>query len=391
MSFHTAGESHGPGLTVIVEGIPAGLHLDAENINKDLGRRQKGYGRGDRMRIESDQVEILSGIRFRLTLGSPIAMVIRNRDYANWEDRMAPGREPPEGLPSVTVPRPGHADLAGVAKYGFDDIRNVIERASARETAARTAAGAVYRRLLEEFGVRIVSHVIAIGSVRASIGPGSDPDAIAAVTEQSSVRCLDPEAAAAMEAEIDRARREKDTVGGVFEVMAFGLPPGLGSYVSWDRKLDGRLAQALMSVHAIKGVEIGLGFEGAARFGSQVHDPILPIDSGGIGRSSNRAGGLEGGVTNGQPLVLRAAMKPLSTLMEPLPSVDLATLQETAAHVERSDVCAVPAAAVVGEAMCAIILGEAFVEKFGGDALDQMRAAYDHYVAELRDRGLWGG
>src|SRR5262250_1183389 len=365
--FLTAGESHGEALTAVIDGVPAGLPLTEADINADLARRQRGYGRGGRMKIERDQVHILSGVRWGTSLGSPITLSIANRDWENWKGTMSVG--PPEAgtaQKEVTRPRPGHADLAGAMKYGHRDIRNVLERSSARETTARVAVAAVAKRLLAEFGITILSHVTEIGGVR--IGElDVSWDEVARRAESSEVRCADPTAEAAMVAAIDEAKGKGDTLGGVFEVVALGCPVGLGSYVQWDRRLDGRLAQAFSSIQAIKGVELGLGFEAARRPGSAVHDEIL-FDAGtGFQRSTNNAGGLEGGVTNGQPVIVRAAMKPLSTLRKPLQSVDMATKETVEAVVERSDVCAVPAAGVVGEAMMALVLAEAFLEKFAGD------------------------
>ncbi|WP_324667719.1 chorismate synthase [Geochorda subterranea] len=409
LRFLTAGESHGPGLCVIVEGLPAGLPLEAEAIDHQLRRRQVGHGSGRRMQIETDRVEILSGVRHGLTLGSPVAMRIANRDFERWRRVMDPA--PPVGpLPTggdwrlrpVTRPRPGHADLAGALKYDFDDVRNVLERASARETAARVAAGAVARRLLESLGISLVGHVVAIGPVRAnplSGGAGVDWHSLASQAEASPVRCGDPLAAEAMMRAIDEARARGDTLGGVLEVVALGVMPGLGSYVHWDRRLDGRLAMALMSIPGVKGVEIGDGFWAATQPGSSVHDPIaygdVPADQWaadarrrGFWRPSNRSGGLEGGVTTGQPVVVRAAMKPLSTLMQPLGTVDLRTREPTEAAVERSDVCAVPRAVVVAEAMVAWVLAEAVVDKFGGDTLEDLAGAVEAYRRRLaRTRG----
>ncbi len=393
--FVTAGESHGPALTAIVEGIPAGLPLQAAFIDADLQRRQGGYGRGGRMRIESDRAEILAGVRHGETLGSPIALQVRNRDWANWSQIMSP--DPldeavgDEALRRVHLPRPGHADLIGLLKYGRSDARDILERASARETAARVAAGAVAKRLLEELGITIGSHVVMLGGIEAEI-PTELPDPLNAAVDASPVRCLDPEAEARMIDAIDEAKRAGDTLGGVFEVVARGVPVGLGSHVSWDRKLDGRLAAALMSIQAIKGVEIGLGFEAAARPGSRVHDAIITepnrIRAAGYGRSSNRAGGLEGGISTGLPLVVRGAMKPISTLMQPLQTVDLRTGEAGQAVRERSDVCAVPAAAVVGEAMVAIVLADAVLEKFGGDSLVEVQRNLAGYLDQLHEHAL---
>jgi chorismate synthase len=385
--FLTAGESHGPALTAVLEGLPAGMPLTAEPINAQLKRRQGGYGRGARQKIESDQVEILTGVRFGKTLGSPVTFVIRNRDWENWRGRMqieppAEGQEVPK---AITVPRPGHADYVGMVKYGHGDLRNVLERSSARNTATLVAVGAVARGLLAEFGVRIVSHVVRIGSEEAEAPTGLTAEELYARAEESPVRCADPAASERMVTLIDEAKRRGDTLGGVFEVVAFGLPVGLGSYVHWDERIDGRVAQAVMSINAIKGVEIGMGFAAAATPGSKVHDEFSPGgDDGGVQRLSNRAGGTEGGITNGEPLVVRAAMKPIATLMRQLGSVDLATGEAKPAFAERSDVCAVPAAAVIGEAMVGIALAQAFLEKFGGDSLDEVRRNYDAFQATYR-------
>ena len=385
LRFLTAGESHGEALTAVIDGLPAGLALTEEDINGDLARRQRGYGRGGRMKIERDQAHISAGVRWGLTLGSPLTLTIRNRDWENWQQTMSVGPPPAGAAPKmVTRPRPGHADLAGAMKYGHRDIRNVLERSSARETTARVAVAGVAKRLLGEFGITILSHVTEIGGIR--IGPLEVPwDEVRRRAEASEVRCADPAAETAMIEAIDRAKAAGDTLGGVFEVVALGCPVGLGSYVQWDRKLDGQLARAFCSIHAIKGAEIGLGFEAARRPGSQVHDEILFDKEAGFHRGSNSAGGLEGGVTNGQPVVVRAAMKPISTLRKPLRSVDLDTREAVEAVVERSDVCAVPAAGVVGEAMMAIVLAEAFLEKFGGDSIDEIRRNYQGYLDYLKD------
>jgi chorismate synthase len=384
LRFLTGGESHGEALTAVIDGIPAGLPLGEADINEDLARRQRGYGRGGRMKIERDQVHISSGVRWGLTLGSPITLTIQNRDWENWKQTMSVGPPPPGAAPkTVTRPRPGHADLAGAMKYAHHDIRNVLERSSARETTARVAVAGVARKLLGEFGITILSHVTEIGGIR--VGPLELPwDEIRRRAEASEVRCADPEAERAMIEAIDRAKASGDTLGGVFEVVGVGCPVGLGSYVQWDRKLDGLLARAFCSIHAIKGAEIGLGFEAARRPGSQVHDEILFDRGAGFTRGSNSAGGLEGGVTNGQPVIVRGAMKPISTLRKPLRSVDLETKEPVDAVVERSDVCAVPAAGVVGEAMMAIVLAEAFLDKFGGDSMDEIRRNHQGYLDYLK-------
>jgi chorismate synthase len=385
LRFLTAGESHGQALVVTLDGMPAGLQLDIDALNVQLRRRQGGYGRGRRMLIESDRAEMLAGVRHGRTTGAPIALLIRNRDWVNWQQTMHVEAEMPEGASGakradVTRPRPGHADLAGAIKYGHDDIRNVLERASARETAARVAAGTLARQLLARFGVQIASHVSAIGDV---VLPADRTVSFAeahAVPHEAPLRCVDAGLERRMMAAIDAAREAGDTLGGAFEVIATGLPPGLGSYVQWDRKLDGRLAQALMCIHAIKAVGLGMGPEVAIRPGSRVHDEILPPtdDAGVLARPTNNAGGLEGGVTNGQDVRVTGFMKPIATLMKPLRSVDLTTMTEAPAAIERSDVCAVPAAAVVGEAMVAFVLADAFLEKIGGDSIDEIER---HYAA----------
>ncbi len=395
LSFRTAGESHGRGLVAILEGIPAGLSLEmARDVDPDLGRRQGGYGRGRRMKIETDKAEVISGVRLGETLGSPLALIIWNKDAENWLESMSPLPPDPDGnrkaLRSLYLPRPGHADLVGLLKYDRRDTRDILERASARETAARVACGAVCKKLLADFGITIGSHVTSIGAVEARV-PDEVPEDLNGTVDASPLRTLDEEASDRMIEAIDGAKEEGDTLGGIFEVLVRGLPAGLGSYVSYDTKLDGRLAGAMMSIQAIKGVEIGLGFEGARRPGSQVHDPIVTDESadraGNLGRSSNRAGGLEGGVTTGEPLVVRAAMKPISTLRKRLPSIDMRDGSSADAAVERSDVCAVPAAAVVGEAMVALVLADAFLEKFGGDAVSEVRRNFESYVAYLGERG----
>jgi chorismate synthase len=391
LRYLTAGESHGPSLTAILEGIPARLPLSPKDIDVELSRRQLGYGRGGRMRIEQDRALITGGVRHGFTLGGPIALGIINRDFANWQDTMGLEAEAKarDTRPPVTRPRPGHADLPGAIKYGHRDARNVLERASARETTARVAVGAVCKRLLREFGISVLSHVVEIGGVRAGIGDLS-PEQIGALAEASPVRCADREAAEAMVTAIDEARKRKTTLGGIFEVIVEGVPVGLGSYIQWDQKLDGRLARALMSIQAIKGVEVGLGFEVARRFGFEAHDEIFydpgRQDPHGLKfyRRTNYAGGLEGGMTNGAPILLRAAMKPLSTQYAPLRSVDLETKEPFEASVERSDVCAVPAAGVIGEAVVAFEVAAALCEKFGGDSLEEMKRNFDAYVSHVQ-------
>jgi chorismate synthase len=383
--FTTAGESHGPGLTAIVEGVPAGLRLDREALDRDMARRQLGHGRGGRMRIETDTVEVRSGVRHGRTLGSPIALLVANRDYKNWEDRMNPwpveGFEPEE----VHLPRPGHADLVGAQKYGFTDIRNVLERASARETAARVAAGSIARGFLTALGVEVHSHVTRIASVVAAERENLTPADFAGV-DDDPVRTLDPEASKAMVAEINRLRKANESLGGTFEVLVFGLVPGLGSHVSWEDRLDGRLAGAVASIQSIKGVSIGEAWDVATRPGSGAHDEIFWSEKDGYFRETNRAGGLEGGMTNGQPLSVRAAIKPISTLTKPLRSVDTETHQPAAALRERTDSTVVPAAAVVAEAMVCLVLARAYREKFGGDHIDDVRAAIDAYKARIDAR-----
>ena len=386
--FFTAGESHGQGLVIIVEGVPAGLPIGEEYIASHLARRQRGYGRGGRMLIEKDHAHIMSGVRHGLTLGSPIGMTLENKDWVNWETAMAV--EPVEDLSQderakpVTRIRPGHADLPGAMKYGFDDVRNVLERASARETAARVAAGAVAMRLLEEFGINLHSHVISIGGIWAEAQEPIDWQAV----EESPVRCADPKAAERMMAEIDAAKEAGDTAGGTVEVIAENVPIGLGSHVHWDRKIDALVAQALMSINAVKAVSIGPGWEIVDRRGSQVHDVILPVTDPDHPwqRKTNRAGGTEGGMTNGMPLVARFAIKPIATISNPLPSVDLVTGDLVQAHYERSDVCQVPPAGVIGEAMVALILADAFMEKFGGDSIQETRYNYEGYMKTVGPR-----
>ena len=391
--FLTAGESHGKGLLVILEGVPADLSLTEEELNHDLARRQRGYGRGGRMKIENDRVEIISGVRRGKTLGSPVGILIRNRDWENWKELMKVENNISaiSAAQALKVPRPGHADLAGGIKFGHRDLRNVLERASARETAARTAAGAVCRRLLAEFGMVIKSQVLEIGGVKVKVQSSKfKVQSYWEEVEKSELHCGDPGAEKRMKKLIDQAREKGDTVGGVFEIRAWGLPPGLGSYVQWDLRLDGRLARALMSIPAIKGVEIGMGFLAGRKLGSQVQDEIFYKSAAGGQRSSvnfhrktNHAGGLEGGVTNGEELVIRAAMKPISTLLKPKNSVHIETKEAVPATVERSDICAVPAAAVVGEGMTALELARAFLEKFGGDSIREVRRNFLSYLREV--------
>lgn len=397
LRFLTAGESHGKALVAILEGVPAGLAIDVDAITAELRRRQTGYGRGRRMAIESDRAEPIGGVRHGRSTGGPIALLIPNKDWTNWQRTMyaepeMPADAPGADRPAVTRPRPGHADLAGFVKYGHEDMRDVLERASARETAARVAVGAIARQLLRIVSAEIVSHVTAIGAVSIA-----DPITVSfaqarAIKADTPLHCADTAVEQRMIAEIDRAREAGDTMGGAFEVIAHGVPPGLGSYVQWDRKLDGRLAQALMSIPAIKAVGVGLGPAVANLPGSRVHDEIVPADPArrdavvGVARPTNNAGGLEGGVTNGEDLRVTAYMKPISTLMKPLRSVDLATMTESPAAIERSDVCAVPAAAVVGEAMVAVVLADALIEKFGGDSVEELAANWKAFTAAARER-----
>ncbi|MEX0681904.1 MAG: chorismate synthase [Dehalococcoidia bacterium] len=385
LRFLTAGESHGQALVAILEGIPAGLPITEEYIAEDMHRRQGGYGRSKRQQLEQDHAQLIGGVRHGRTLGSPIAMVVANKVWEDWQEVMKVGAYSGDAK-KVTRLRPGHADLAGTMKYGFDDVRNILERASARETAARVAVGAVCRRFLEEFGIAVHSHTSSIGEVTVEIDGEPDWKAV----EESAVRCADPAASDRMVEAIDAAREAGDTLGGTFEMWATGVPIGLGSHVQWDRKLDGRLAQAIMSIQAAKGVDIGGGFAVAAGLGSAAHDVIMPPDKWDgrkWRRETNRAGGLEGGMTNGEPVIVRGALKPISTLSKPLPSVDLHSGEEIQAHYERSDVCTVPAAGVVGEAMVAIIIAGAMTEKFGGDSLDEARRAYASYQDTIGPRG----
>ncbi|HET7622010.1 MAG TPA: chorismate synthase [Gemmatimonadaceae bacterium] len=389
LRFTTAGESHGPALVSILEGMPAGLRLLAEDVNTELARRQQGYGRGRRMQIEKDAIQFLSGVRAGETLGSPVSMLITNRDWKNWEEIM--DAAPREGDPaprkrSVTRVRPGHADLVGMLKYDRTDARDILERASARETTSRVAAGAICRRFLREFGVTIGSHVVHLGGIDAR-RPDVMPADINAVSDASPLRTLDPDADELLITHIDKIKRAGNTLGGIAEVVCDGLPVGLGSHVSWDRKLDGRLGAAMLSIHAVKGVEIGIGFQASRLTGAEVHDEIEPAPgrptTGNVRRRTNRAGGLEGGITTGEPLVIRVGMKPISTLMRPLGTVDVSSMEPASATAERSDVTAVPAMAVIAESMAAFVLAQAFLEKFGGDAMSDIRQSYDSYIRRV--------
>jgi chorismate synthase len=385
LRFLTAGESHGELLMGIIEGLPAGLLIRVTDIDRDLGRRQVGYGRGNRMKIEKDTVKIYTGVRWGRTLGGPVGLMVRNKDWENWRDKMSPDTLFLNSAPAVTRPRPGHADLSGVLKYGMNDVRNILERSSARETAMRVAIGAVAKRLLEEFGIEIVSHVLSIGNVYAKV-PHVSVHELKKRAEASELRCVDPDAEKRMMRKIDETRAAGDTLGGVVELVVTNAPVGLGSHVHWDRKLDARLAGALMSIQAIKGVEIGSGFGAANQPGSLVHDEIYWSRKEGFYRRTNMAGGIEGGMSNGERIVLRAAMKPIPTLMKPLRSVDLVSKKPFKASVERSDVCAVPAAGVVAEAAAAFELACAMIEKFGGDSIDEMKRNYNSYVKNLKLR-----
>ncbi len=380
--YLTAGESHGPQLSAIIEGLPAGIHLTAESVNQDLARRQQGYGRGGRMKIEKDTAELLSGVRWGETLGSPVTLVVKNRDWENWLEKMSPLPEHRDDSSAVTRPRPGHADLSGVLKYHHDDVRNVLERSSARETAVRVAVGGVARALLAEFGILVGGFVTEMGGV-CSPTPNEPLEQLWQRSNASDMFCCDKTAEEEMKRAIDSAKAAGDTLGGVVEVQVLGVPPGLGSYVHWDRKLDARLAMALMSIQAIKGVEVGIGFEAARRPGSQVHDEIFY--NGGYRRDTNNAGGIEGGMSNGEPIVLRAAMKPIPTLYKPLRSVDMRTHEAFEATVERSDTCAVPAALVVAEAVVAIEVANALLEKFGGDSIVEIRRNIEGYLEQIRN------
>ncbi len=395
LRYLTAGESHGPCLTMIIDGVPAGFPIQMEQINHDLWRRQQGYGRGGRMLIEKDEAQVRSGIRWGETIGAPVALGIENRDWKNWTKKMSALPEDRDDKIAVTKPRPGHADLNGALKYDRTDIRDILERASARETVARTAVGSFAKQLLAPFGIRIMGYIRSIGNVAANLNGLSFAE-IYSRSEESAVRTADHEAEAKMIALIEECKKEGNTLGGIYEVVTLGLPPGLGSHTQWDRKLDGRLAQALMSIQAMKGVEIGLGFEMARRRGSEVHDEIFfdprkDVSEGtprivptGFYRGSNNSGGTEGGMSNGAPLVVRVAMKPISTLMSPLQSVDLRSKKPADASVERSDVCAAPAAAVVGESVVAFEVARAFLEKFGGDSLREIRRNYESYLEQIK-------
>ncbi|MBI4897159.1 MAG: chorismate synthase [Actinobacteria bacterium] len=383
LRFTTAGESHGPGLVAVIEGVPAGLRLLPEDLDVDLARRQLGHGRGGRMKIETDTATVISGIRHGVTLGSPIALSIANRDYANWEERMNPWPVEAE-IDAVHLPRPGHADLAGVQKFGHDDVRNVLERASARETTARVAVGAVARAFLRELGVEVRSHVTRIGAVDSP--PRDRPLRLADFdgVDQSPVRCLDKDAERAMIREIDEQRKANESLGGIFEVLVFGAIPGLGSYTTWDGRIEGRLAQAICSIQAIKGVGFGDGFDLTGIPGSQAHDEMFPGGGEwGFHRTSNHAGGIEGGMTNGETVVIKGAMKPLPTLTKPLQSVDIATGEAVQALRERTDSCTVPAAGVVAEAMAALVFADAYLEKFGGDNVADTQASVAAYRARI--------
>ena len=379
LRFMTAGESHGPCLTAILEGLPAGLKLDLDAINKDLARRQQGYGRGGRMKIEKDKVNVLSGVRFNETIGGPITLQVVNRDFQNWGERMAAFGEP--AGEKVTAARPGHADFTGIRKYDREDVRDILERSSARETTMRVAVGAVCKEFLKALGITVVSQVVNIGGV--AIDPAKVDRAKLGEDVGSELNCYDAEAEAKMKAKIKEARKAGDTLGGIFEITVRGLPAGLGSHIQWDRRLDGKLAGALMSIQAIKGVEIGAGFDCAILPGSQIHDEMFLDEAGKVYRKTNRAGGLEGGMTNGEELVVKAAMKPIPTLMQPLHSIDIESHEEVLACKERSDTCAVSAASVVGEAMTAFVMAQAICDKFGSDAMVDLQAALAAYKARI--------
>ncbi|MBX7258775.1 MAG: chorismate synthase [Candidatus Hydrogenedentes bacterium] len=390
LRYLTAGESHGRGVFCLLEGLPAGLRVQPDDINFWLAERQKGYGRGGRQRIEKDEVDVLAGIRGGITLGGPILMAVWNRDFKNWTDAMdpwAPSTGPRAN--KIVQPRPGHADLVGAIKYGHDDCRNILERASARETAGRVAAGALCRKFLAEFGVDLAGHVVQIGSAIAHTEKVASED-IRKLSMKSQVRCVDKEASAKMVEVIKKAKRDKDSLGGIVEVRAWGLPLGLGDYIQWDRKLDARISQAMMSIQAVKGVEIGLGFRGAARAGSKFHDEIAYEPRKRVGgkyrRLSNNLGGFEGSMTTGEEIVVRVMKKPISTLMKPLRSVNMSTHEPALAVLERSDTCAVPALAIIVESALAIVLAEAYIEKFGGNTVEEMKRNFDSYVDYVNDK-----
>ena len=384
LRFLTAGESHGELLMGIIEGAPSGLELTCNEIDHELSRRQLGYGRCGRMRIEKDSVEITCGVRWGKTLGSPIGLLIRNRDWVNWSDKMSPDPSLTGYIPPETRPRPGHADLSGIIKYSHRDIRNVLERASARETAMRVAIGAVAKKIIGVFNVEVLSHIIEIGGVKAKVRSTS-LDFLKKQAEKSELRCVDKKAELRMKENIEEAKKRGDTVGGIFEVIVANVPPGLGSYSQWDRRMNARIAHAVMSIPAIKGVEIGMGFDAARKFGSEVHDAIYYNEGEHkFYRKTNRAGGIEGGITNGENIIIRAAMKPIATLYQPLDSVDIITKKPFKASIERSDICAVPAASVVGEAMVATEIANAILEKFGGDSIDEIKRNFQSYLKHLK-------
>ena len=384
--FETAGESHGECLVATLTGLPAGIPIAIEAVNHELWRRQQGYGRGGRMKIETDQAELVSGVRHSITIGSPIAVIIRNSDWKNWTESLPVEGGDPEKHKPVTRPRPGHADLAGAIKYNFPESRYILERASARETTARVALGALAKALLRQFGIEVLSHVLAVGPVRLERPVTWDELVELSRKDPVTLGCVDPEVEARMKEVVDEAYRTGDTAGGIFEVVAHNVPPGLGSHITWDSRLDGRLAQAIVSMQAVKGVEIGFAQEGSASFGSKVQDTIhYNREEHEFTRGANRAGGLEGGITNGQDILVRGLLKPISTLRRPLESVDLATREPALAAYERSDVCVVPAAGVIGEAMTALVLAQACVEKFGGDSLDETKRNFDHYIEQVKN------
>jgi chorismate synthase len=393
LSFFTSGESHGRAIIGILQGIPAGLSISSDDINRELSRRQRGYGRGARMKIESDTAQILSGVRHGRTIGSPITILIENRDWANWQDVMSPEPKAQTQLQPVTRPRPGHADLSGALKYNTHDIRDVLERSSARETAARVALGAIAKKFLSEFNIKVMSYVIEIGGIKSQgLGVSTRVNeknllSLFKKAEASPVRCPDKKAEDEIINKIDKAIKKGDTLGGVFEIVVIGVPVGLGSYTQWDKRLDARLTYALMGIQAIKGVEVGLGFEMSRRFGSEVMDEIFyrAQTTGGFYRKTNNAGGIEGGISNGMPIVLRAAMKPIPTLRSPLSSVDIISKKSFKAAYERSDICAVPAASVIGEAVVSLVIADSFLEKFGGDSMDEVKRNYKGYLKQIRE------